>query len=284
MGVGVGSGVGMGSGVAVGVGVGSGVGDGVGAGVGVGVAVAVGVGSGVGVASGVAVGSSVGVGVGSEVGDGAGAGSGVGVGSGDGLGSGVSVGFGVADGSGVEADVGSVVGVDSDVGAGASVGVGARIVTVAGVDAGAGARVGDGATVVPAAGGAEASPHARHRRPKATMRPAIQKLPTEPCDSRVGARRRPLSCLRTRQLTQPANHPHSGCHGWAKAGVSRHLVARRICTRVSRVDRQARAYASPQKRGIKNASSRVGGESLGIGVSVEPERLVHVAMVVGKSR
>ena len=47
----------------------------------------------------------------------------------------------------------------------------------------------------------------------------------------------PISCLRTRQLTQPENHPHSGSRGWPNARVSCHVIARRICTRVSRMDR-----------------------------------------------
>ena len=220
----------------------------------------------------------MGVGVGSEVGDGAGVGSAVGIGSGDGVGAGVSVGFGVADGSGVEADVGSGVDVDSDVGAGSSVGVGASIVTVVGVDAGVGVSVGDVAGGVAAPDGAEASPHARHRRPKATMRPAIRELPKAPLDSRVGARRRPLSCLRTRQLTQPANHPHSGCHGWAKAGVSRHLVARRICTREYRAWTDCHAYAgcracsgTPEiPRPLRSRVRQTPSDRFACGVSHEP--------------
>ena len=236
-------------GVGIGVGVGSKVGVGVGAGVGVGSGVGVdsgvGVGSGVGVDWGVAVGSSVGVGVasavgvGSDVGDCVGVNAGVGDGSGEGVGAGVGV--GVAVGS-----VGEVgVGVDAGVGTGSTVGVGASLVTVVGVDAGVGPRVGDDAGSVTSAGGAVASPHARNRKLIATIRPAIRDLPKGKIDSRVGATRRRVSRLRTRQFTQRANHPHSANRGQANASVSCLLIARRIRVRVSRVDRVTRGTARP---------------------------------------
>lgn len=144
-------------------------------------------------------------------------------------------------GSGIAVGVGSGVGV----GAGSTVGVGTSRVTVAGVEAGVGADVGGEAAGVAATSGAAASPHARHRKPNATIRPAIREMLEGPLDWRLGASRRPLSCLRTRRFTQRASHRHSGNHGWVNANVSCGFIARRIGERVSRVDRLSRVRRLP---------------------------------------
>jgi len=129
-------------------------------------------------------------------------------------------------GRGVGEGVGSRVGV----GVGPTVGVGASLTAVAAVAAG----VGDAAGGVPTSAGAEASPHARHRKPNATTKPAIRELLSGPFDWRLPVSRRPLSNLRTRRVTQRASHRHSGNRVRANANVSCNLVARRTGERVSR--------------------------------------------------